>query len=185
MIVDRIVWRRLDVLGQDVCRLLRCDAGWRLKGLAVFRHETGAAVVEYAVDGDSDWRTRDATIRAMVGSQRFNLRIERTAAGAWKLSDLPVPGLEDCLDLDLGFTPATNLFQIRRAALEIGDAADVPVAWIDVPAGNLERIEQRYERRAASSYWYESPRFGYSALLSVDASGFVTDYPHLWTAQPG
>ena len=34
--------------------------------------------------------------------------------GDWKLNDVPVPELAHCVDLDLGFTPATNLMQLRR-----------------------------------------------------------------------
>ena len=119
-------------------------------------------------------------MRGWVGAHGIDLRIEKAPAGAWKVNEAPASGLDDCLDLDLGFTPSTNLFQLRRVALEIGEAAGVPVAWIDVPAGALERVEQRYERRAADAYWYESPRFGYSALLRIRASGFVECYPGLW-----
>jgi hypothetical protein len=47
--------------------------------------------------------------------------------------------------MDLGFTPATNLLQLRRPALEPGQAAAAPAAWLDVSAGTLEELTQRYE----------------------------------------
>ena len=94
-----------------------------------------------------------------------------------------MPHLDDCVDLDLGFTPATNLLQLRRVALACGQAADVPVAWLNAAAGTLERLSQRYERRSARAYWYEAPRFRYAALLDVDPSGFVHRYPGLWQMQ--
>lgn len=184
MTADSILWRRLDLPGHDACRLLRRDGGWRIEGMAVFRQETAVACLAYAVDCDEEWRTRQGTVRGWMGSHALELRIVRTPEGAWKANDVPVPGVDDCLDLDLGFTPATNLLQIRRVALEVGEAADVPVTWLDVPAGILDKLEQRYERRGRDVYWYEAPRFGYSAPLSVDAAGFVTDYPTLWEAEP-
>jgi hypothetical protein len=64
-----------------------------------------------------------------------------------------------------------------------GRAADVPVAWLDVSAGSLEALSQRYERRAEVTYWYEAPRFGYAALLEVTPAGFVKRYPGLWQAE--
>jgi hypothetical protein len=94
-----------------------------------------------------------------------------------------MPNLQECLDLDLGFTPATNLAQLRRIALLVGQAANVPVAWLDAPFGSLEKLQQRYERRTTETYWYAAPRFGYSALLQVDAAGFVEKYPGLWEAE--
>jgi hypothetical protein len=92
--------------------------------------------------------------------------------------------LDECVDLDLGFTPATNLSQLRRVALQVGEAVDVPVAWLDVDAGTLDKLHQRYERRSEETYWYEAPRFNYSALLQVSALGFVEKYPNLWEAYP-
>jgi uncharacterized protein len=100
----------------------------------------------------------------------------------WMVDGQVVPKLEECVDLDLGFTPATNLFQLRRIALAVGQAADVPVAWLDVPVGTLDRLHQRYERRTAETYWYEAARFDYFALLQVSAVGFVEKYPTLWEA---
>ena len=47
----------------------------------------------------------------------------RSAAGVWTLDGAAVSGLEACVDLDLGFTPATNLLQIRRLALALGSIA--------------------------------------------------------------
>jgi uncharacterized protein len=90
-----------------------------------------------------------------------------------------VPGLEHCVDLDFGFTPATNLLPLRRLALDPGDAADAPAAWLNVVTGVLEPLPQRYEHRAAGTYWYEAPSVGYSALLEVEPTGFVSRYPVL------
>jgi hypothetical protein len=91
-----------------------------------------------------------------------------------------VAGLESCVDLDYGFTPATNLIQLRRSSLAVGAAADLPAAWLDVAAGTLQVLPQRYERRGEASYWYESPTFSYAALLEVTNDGFVRRYPGLW-----
>ena len=77
-------------------------------------------------------------MRGWLGSKSVEFTIVRTAGGVLTMNDAEAPGLERCLDLDLGFTPATNAQQIRRVALAEGQAADVPVAWLDVSAGTLE-----------------------------------------------
>jgi uncharacterized protein len=112
------------------------------------------------------------------------VRITRTAEGLWTLNHNIIRDLEGCIDLDFGFTPATNLSQLRRMALEIGQAADLPVAWLDVTAGTLASLYQRYERRTTNVYGYEAPRFNYAAQLTVRSSGFVSDYPGLWEEEP-
>lgn len=122
-------------------------------------------------------------MRGWAGTQDVDVRIVRQSDGAWTINGRAVTGLEECFDLDFGFTPATNLFQIRRIALQVGQTADVPVAWFDVPGGALEKMPQRYERRTVDTYWYESPRFRYAALLHVNEAGFVKKYPELWEAE--
>jgi hypothetical protein len=175
-----ILWKRLDKAGHDACCLLQQDTGWRLQGAAVFRHKSAPACLAYKVDCDGAWRTSEATVHGWVGDYPVDFRIERTPKGNWTLNDLAVPDLNGCVDLDFGFTPATNLFQLRRTALQVGQTANIPVAWLDVPDGTLDLLQQRYERRTAETYWYEAPRFAYTALLQVNTTGFVVNYPTLW-----
>jgi hypothetical protein len=178
-----ILWRRLDAPGHDACRLLKIGDGWRLDGKAVYRESDTTACLSYEIEGDDRWQTRRGVMLGWVGERQVEFRITRAADGAWTFNGSLVPGLEPWVDLDLGFTPSTNLFQLRRMALEVGQSADVSVAWLDVTAGTLDTLHQRYERRSADSYWYEAPRFEYSALLRVNSAGFVERYPEFWEAE--
>ena len=75
--------------------------------------------------------------------------------------------------------------EYSRARALFDQAMDLPVAWLDPFAPALERLVQRYERRGPRSLWYEAPRFGYKALLEVNAVGFISRYPGLWEAVTG
>lgn len=180
---DSILWRRLDLPGHDACNLARRADGWTLDGSAVFRENGVPARLAYHIACDRAWRTQHGHVHGWLGLHPIEFRIARTSGGVWTLNGEPAPGLEDCIDLDLGFTPATNLLQLRRLALAVGQAADVPVAWLDVTAGTLERLEQTYERRTETAYWYEAPGFQYAALLEVTPDGFIRRYPGLWEAE--
>jgi hypothetical protein len=181
--MDTIIWRRLDTPGHDTCRLARTDGGWRLEGMAVYRHEGVPASLAYTLDCDNAWWAREGLVRGWMGVHSIDFHVTRTAAGVWTINGRREPGLENCIDLDLGFTPSTNLTQLRRVALEVGQAADVPVAWLDVSAGTLDLLHQRYERRSAEVYRYEAPRFDYYAELLVNMAGFVEKYPNLWEVE--
>lgn len=182
-----MLWRRLDTPGHDACGLERTPEGWQLRGAAVFQHEAMPACLHYRVDCDHAWHTRTGEVQGWVGERPVAVRVERRAEGVWWLNGGAVPGLADCVDLDFGFTPATNLLQLRRAGLAPGEAADLPVAWLDVPGAVLSRLEQRYQLRATTAdgatYGYEAPRFDYRAELQVNAVGFALEYPGLWTAE--
>jgi hypothetical protein len=185
MILGFMYWRRVDVPGHDACRLERSGAGYRLSGAAVFRDESGLGQLSYEVSCDAEWRSKRGRVRGWIERRDLDLDLEfvRTARG-WSVNGKPVRGHEHTWDLDLAFTPSTNLTQIRRARLRRGQSADVPVAWFDLPNRTLVELPQRYERRSAATYWYESPTSNYQALLEVNAQSFVTKYPELWEAEP-
>jgi hypothetical protein len=184
MATASILWRRLDTPGHDACRLERSGAGWRIDGTAVFLQDGATAQLAYRVACDDQWRSVHGEIDGWIGSRSVALQVARTSDGAWILNGQIMQGLGDCIDLDFGFTPATNLLQIRRGTLAEGRAADVPAAWVDPFTSTIERLSQRYERRGPLSFWYEAPRFDYKALLEVDAVGFIRRYPGLWEAEP-
>src|SRR5688572_22396542 len=177
-----ILWRRMDTAGHDACRLSLSGGGSRLDGVATFQHEGEPACLVYEVDCDGAWRTRQGIVTGWIGTQEFDYTIKLQANGTWTVNGVAVAALDGCLDLDLGFTPATNLFQLKRVKLRVGQTADVPVAWFDLPVAALQPVHQRYERRTTTTYWYESPQFDYAALLQVNNAGFVEKYPGLWEA---
>lgn len=175
-----ILWRRLDVPGHDACRVALLASGWQLAGTAVFLHNGAPARLSYSLSGDRDWRTRSGRIEGFVGQLVVDLAIERAMNGAWSVNGAVVHGLDHCVHLDFGFTPATNFPQVRQLALRNGDRADLPVAWLDVPPAALRVLDQRYERQGDSTYWYVAPSVDYEALLEVTPAGVIRRYPGLW-----
>ncbi len=176
------LWRRLDTVGTDAARLFRNGPGWRLAGTAVFLHEKEPARLDYELDLDPDWSTTRGVIRGFLGRRTVDQTILRDAAG-WSMNGVRVAGLEHLKDLDLGFTPATNLPYLRRAHLAIGEAIDRAVAWWEPGAATLIELPQHYRRRDEHTFWYESPTGPYKAELELAASGFVRNYPQLWVLE--
>lgn len=182
--VASMLWRRLDTPGHDACRLERNGDNWQIDGAAAFRGEDGrTAQLHYRVRCDKSWHTQWGTVRGWAGGETIDLSIVRASNGEWKLNDSLAEGLGHCVDLDLGFTPATNLLQLRRLHLSPGEAADAPVAWLDLGSANLGELMQRYERRSEADYWYTARRFDYEGVLQVTPDGFVRHYPGMWEAE--
>lgn len=174
-------WRRLDVDGTDTCTLLRTEGGWTLKGRADFAHDGDRARLLYRVDCASDWSTRGAEISGSVGSMPVLHRVVRERG--WSLDGAKAQGLDTLVDIDFGFTPATNFLLMRRLSFPPGDSVEVSVAWFDVGEQALTKLPQRYTRRGAHEFWYESPTVGYAARVTLADNGFVRDYPGLWTLE--
>jgi uncharacterized protein len=172
-------WERLDRPGCDSALLRLGSDGWLLRGAAVFDHDAGSAAVAYQVEVDARWETKRGRISGLLGDQAFQHEISRDNAG-WRLNGVRVDGLGHLVDLDYGFTPATNVLQLSRLALEPGQRAEVPVAWFDLDSASLVELPQTYSRRSQASYWYEAPTVPYRALLEIAPNGFVLSYPGLW-----
>jgi len=179
-----ILWHRVDGPGHDACRLVQTDSGWQVEGAAVFQHCGRPAYLAYVAACDTSWRALGGYVRGGIGDRAVEFGIARSSSGAWTIDGKELPDLRDCQDLDFGFTPSTNFLHLRRLALDIGQRADVPAAWLDVSTGTLDVLVQRYERRSTTTYWYEAPRFNYAAMLEIDHAGFVVRYPDLWESVP-
>lgn len=179
------LWRRLDTPGHDACEFVQGPQGWALRGMAVFLEGGEVCRLAYEVETDPAFRTRSAHVAGMLGAREIHLRIHVDARGRWALNDVVQPAPEGCIDVDLGFTPATNFLPLRRLALTVGEAAQAPAAYLAFPALTLDRLSQRYARVSPASYEYEAPDVGYRGVLECAVEGLVLHYPGLFRLESG
>jgi hypothetical protein len=181
-----IIWRRLDEPGHEFAQLFFEDNVWRLTGTAIFafgRQERRSARLDYLVMCDADWQTRYARVSGWVGDETICVDISVDETRRWRLNGVEVPAVEGCLDIDLSFSPSTNLLPIRRLRLNVGDEVAATAAWLRFPDFRLEPLTQSYRRISGAGYRYESGGGEFVAQLSVNEVGFVTSYPNLWVVE--
>lgn len=178
-----IVWRRLDLPGHDTAALLRDPDGWRLSGVAVLVESNQPCRLDYEITCNPNWLTRQCSVRGYIGATTVALDVSRNSAGEWTVGGAPATALSGCDDIDLGFSPATNLLPIRRLGLAVGARAEVRAAWIRFPELTAEVLEQAYTRLTPDHYLYESAGGAFRRELVVDEDGFVLDYPDLWRSE--
>ncbi len=181
--IDSILWQGLVLLGYEACRLFSQDSGWHLEGTAVFSHEQRPCRLDYQVMCDDAWRTLSVEVGGWLGHTSVGLQIKTDPAQHWWLNGVEQPDLTGCIDIDLNFSPSTNLLPIRRLNLAIGETAEVKAAWLRFPDFKLELLSQRYHRLAESTYRYESAGGQFVADLKVNRSGFVVEYPGIWRSE--
>lgn len=172
-------WRKLDHPGHDSCRLFKLSGGWRLSGAAVFREAGRLCHFRYDVLADALWKTRSASVHGYLGNRAVDIRITR-AGDRWKAGREVLERPSGCVDVDHGFTPATNLIAPRRLSLEIGERAQAPAAYLSFPGMRFVRLPQVYRRIGRREYEYEAPTVGYAGKLRVSARGAVLYYPGLF-----
>lgn len=180
-----ILWRRLDLPGHDSAVLSATAAGARLRGMAVFL-EDGATGLRYDMRCDATWRTTGAEIQGWCRGRAIALEVFRDLTGRWTLDGAVADAVAGCIDLDLSFTPATNLQTLRRLDLAVGETAEVRSAWLAWPEVRLTPLVQRYARRSPEWYDYQADLPGaerFEARLRVDRDGWVREYGGLWRAE--
>ncbi len=182
------LWRRLDGPGHDAARIDTVGDRSRLWGHAAFAHGVSPVSLAYVVEMAASGEALSGRVRGFVGDLIVDQKITRVGDD-WLLNGRPQglsgSGHSGLVDLDFGFTPATNWQQLKRAGLAIGEEVRFDVAWLDVGALRIERLPQVYRRTGELTYAYEAPTFGYRATLTLAASGFVVDYPGLWAMETG
>ena len=172
--------------GSERAELSKAPNGWVLSGVVDVTYEGSPWHLEYAIECAGDWRTRHVSIVARNGGKAREISM-LSEDGAWVTHDdgrmSEHSDLGKCIDVDLGFTPSTNLLPIRRLDLALGTSADVSAAWVKFPDLTLHRLDQRYTRLSEQTYLYESAGGSFRRKLTVNASGFVVDYPDFWRAE--
>jgi hypothetical protein len=185
-IADRaVLWRRLDRPGHEFARVAQTDSGWTLSGTAIFVHESAPCRLDYAVVCNERWETTNGKVSGRVGKDEVSIDVAVLPGGIWRSNGTEVPGVRGAIDIDLNFSPSTNLLPIRRLNLGVGQEAAVRAAWLRFPSLVFEPLEQTYRRIDAATYRYESAGGRFTADLTVDDAGLVTFYPGLARSEAG
>jgi len=165
--------------------MLQTEAGFRLVGGLVACEAGSTFALHYSIDCDAAWRTRSAAIDGAVDRTRVKWALSADGRGTWRQGDAPAHWLAGALDVDFGFTPATNTLPLRRLDLSLGETAPVRSAWLRFPELRLELLEQTYTRLGAQTFRYEALVDGepFSAQLDTDDYGRVLRYEGLWQAE--
>ena len=192
-----IVWHGIYLHGHEYCRVFAENDNWKLAGAAVFRKDESATVdrpsgttalpayLKYDIECDSRWRSRRGHVAGHVGDQKIDLHIAVLENQSWFLNDIEQPQVAGCIDIDLNFSPSTNLLPIRRWGLSVGEQQTVKAAWLRFPSFKLEALEQTYARVDQFIYRYESGGGTFTSELKVNDFGLVTSYPGIWEEEPG
>ena len=178
-----VIWRRHDLPGHETCRVAPLATGWKVTGVAVLAFDARACRLEYAIDCDSRWVTRSAVVMGWIGDQAIDVAVGRDKDGQWQLNGRTCEDVAGCVDIDLNFSPSTNVLPIRRLELEVGASAGVRAAWLRFPSFTLEALEQTYTRVDHRMYRYESAGGRFVAQVSVDGAGLVIDYGEIWSRE--
>lgn len=154
----------------EVLRLAWENEGWTAEGVI------GGIDIQYAIRLDADWNVRQFVMFRDLEDP--DLWLARDIAGRWgEMNGAYRRELDGCTDVDLVSSPFANTLPIRRLGLDVGEHAEVLVAWIDHESLQVAPIRRRYHHVADRRWRSESVETGFEVEFDVDEHGLVLDYP--------
>jgi uncharacterized protein len=163
-------WHRWEHDGDETLTLRWENEGWTATG------ELGHEAVTYVVRMSATWQVRQFLLFRDLPEP--DLWLGTDGSGRWgEMNGAHRPDIDGCVDIHLGCTPFTNTLPIRRLQLDIGDAADLNVATIDVDTLGVVKIAHRYQRMSHRG-WQHTDHSGTTTDFDVDEFGLVVDVPN-------
>jgi hypothetical protein len=178
--VADVLWWCEALTSSEHCVLERTADGWAFTGVATLVIGDRPGHIAWRLQADAGWMTRAVGVRIVSAGGERAMTIVADGAGSWRADGDPIAALDGCLDVDLGWTPATNTLPIRRLDLAVGDEVTIPVAFLRFPELTLVRSDQTYSRLAADRWRYRSGPYDFQ-LITDPVTGIVTRYgDDLW-----
>src|ERR1700716_1404776 len=108
-----ILWQGLIAPSMERFIATRTDSGFQLSGLILQAYKDAPYVARYSIEVDEAWRTRAVQVE-VENDGRHRLALSAEGAGRWSRDGEPLSAVDDCLDIDLEWSPSTNTLPIRR-----------------------------------------------------------------------
>ena len=174
-----VLWLSSELQSAEYCIVAPGLYGATVESTTLLPYRDLPARIDYSISTSPAWVTQQVRIELAAGDLRRTVGLVQNEG--WLVDGTPRPDLDGCVDVDLGWTPATNLLPLRRVPLEDGQSMTTIAAWVRFPELDIVPSHQTYTRLARDRVLYQSATF--EAELVVTPDGIVTTYgAGLWSA---
>ncbi len=166
-------WQRWEADGDETLTLRWENEAWTATG------DVGKERVSHVVRLSPTWQVRQFLLFRDLDDP--DLWLGTDGSGRWgEVNGAHRTDLDGCTEIDLACTPFTNTLPIRRLQLDVGDAADISVATIDVETLAVVPVKHRYHHTEPRRFEHTVLETGSTTTFEVDEYGLVRDVPGLF-----
>jgi hypothetical protein len=176
-LLESVVWRTLAWFGVEQCSVWEEGRRSFLTGCSVGIHKGAPYRARYTIQCDKSWKTQRAAVELERGDARSAVTLESGQRG-WKVMGTTDSDLKRCVDVDLQFSPCTNMLPVRRLRPKVGETVRLTAAWVHFPSLKVGPLDQSYTNLGGNRYLYSSK--GFKAEVEVDEIGLPIFYPGFW-----
>jgi hypothetical protein len=172
-------WRALFQPSTENFEVWEVGDGWILRGkVSGATREKCPFEASYNIRCDQRWVTKSVQCKTnLKGQQTTKLLLSNY--GRWLSDGKELENVRGAIDVDLAFSPITNVLPIRRLGVAVGGSGSVTAAWVRFPELDVEPLEQSYSRISEDKYLYES-KTGFRGEIDVDEYGLPINYQGGW-----
>jgi hypothetical protein len=181
-----LTWRAPDASRMESVRIQlsgkRIKANGRIVAAAAATHP--AFGVYYDLQTDGSGATRRLGLTVTLAERERVLSVARDEENMWLVSDHrgeSRAGFDGALDADLVFSPFFNALPIRRCNLhERAESVTLPIVYVNLPDMSVGSASLTYSSSGpdnSEGIKLHSPVA--DTTVTVDADGFIVDYPGL------
>lgn len=149
-------------------------SGHRLAGTVLTIRDKVPLEIRYVILTDNEWAPRDVGIHILGGEADVSLALAADGKGSWTLDNEPLTDFDGCLDIDLGFTPATKSITIKRLGLEPGDSRRIKALSVGFPGEPVGANSHSYTRLDEHRYLHIVA--GHEEELVLNEAGLALAY---------
>jgi uncharacterized protein len=175
-----LLWTGREYHSLENCIVDISDEGVQITSTIIGTYESKIYKVEYRVKTNSTWETLRLEINSRHSDKTQSVKLESDGKGNWKGNIGNINDLKGCIDVDIPLTPLTNTLPINRLNLRENNSKENRVVYLDLLEGRITPVTQQYTRLSKTKYHYQNVPNDFEAILEVDESGFVVDYPSLF-----
>lgn len=181
MLMQRsIFWRGLAYHSLEKCNLSFSHNAIEAASIIRGTHQTKEFAIVYVLKLTVNWEVISCRMERLVGAASDVRTFRHDGHGNWTINQIPSEEFKGCVDMDISATPFTNSLPVNRLKLKQKEAQSINVLYIDVFEGITRRAVQRYTRMTEYEYLFQDVPTDFRAVVTVDSSGIVTDYPGLF-----
>lgn len=175
-----ILWTGREYYSLENCLVNTRASGTEISSSIIGTYKGKLYRVEYQIKTNQNWETILFEIRSQHSNQIEHLRFEGDGKGNWLSNGKKVDQFRGCIDVDIPLTPFTNTLPIRRLNLNQKQAQEIQVIYCDLLEGHIKPVRQRYTCLSKTDYHYQNVPNDFEAIIQVDETGLVVDYPLLF-----
>ena len=175
-----ILWTGIANHSLENCVLTHSDENIEVNSVIVGAHDDKIYRVDYSIKTNRDWESIFLEVKAQLSDKKLEINFHSDGMGNWTKSGVPVNEFGGCIDIDISLTPFTNSLPINRLQWELNKPQQIKVLFLDILSQEIIPVQQRYTKLSNTEYKFENVPNDFEAIITVDESGMVVNYPELF-----